>query len=382
MKNCFWTCVAACAAMLTAGCIKEEPKNNECDIVSAWVEGEEYAEFFFQPSQMRVENVPSNSNDIVFTVRTGSVLPPMAVWFELTPGATIEPASGSPQDFSQEAVEYTVRSEDGEWSRTYRVSFREAQSPSYTFSFEHVDSALNEGNNSYYNVFYEFDADGTRRDIWASGNPGVALINPAWHTWQFPTHSVDDGYQGRGVCLTTQSAGALGAMMGKPIAAGNLFIGAFNISAVLFDPLRATEFGTPIDREPVKVSGWYKYQPGAVFTDAQMNEVPGRTDVASIYAVFFRNEDAEGNSVVLDGENVWTSDLIVSKARVDTLPPTDHWTRFEMVFEGNNADPATLASLGYSMTLVFSYSKGGDLFEGAIGSSLHVDEVKVEYKEH
>jgi hypothetical protein len=169
-------------------------------------------------------------------------------------------------------------------------------------------------------------------------------------------------------------------MMHKPIAAGSLFLGSFDLNQVLVNALRATRFGIPIDKEPVRVTGYYKYQPGEKFTDANMDEVPGRTDQANIYAVFFRNQDADGNSVVLYGDNVLSSDLIVSKAQVASLPATNEWTRFEMFFEGSAADPAILANMGYSFTLVFSSSKDGDNFEGAIGSTLYIDEVEVEFK--
>ena len=131
----------------------------------------------------------------------------------------------------------------------------------------------------------------------------------------------------------------------------------------------------------MRVSGWYKYRPGEVFTNQNMEEVPGRVDKAHIYAVFYRNQDAQGNPVVLDGTNVLSSEYIVSSAHLVGLPATDEWTHFEMTFEGGTADPAVLANMGYSFTVVFSSSKDGDLFEGAVGSTLYVDEVRVEFQE-
>lgn len=365
--------------MLTS-CIKDEPANNECDILTAWVEDTDYESLFYQKGQMRVEAVPSNVSEIVFTVRSLIALPPVAVNFDVTPGATVSPASGTPQDFAAGPVTYTVTSQDGAWSRQYRVSFREADLPNYKFSFENVEEAQQESGTCVYHQFFETDALGLRHNIWASGNQGVAIIQYKWTPDKFPTKSVDDGYQGKGVCLSTQYAGDLGKMMGKPIAAGNLFLGNFNLVQVLIDPLKATEFGIPMDKEPVRVTGYYKYQPGEKFTDKNMKQVAGRTDEASIYAVFFRNTDANGNKVVLYGDNVLTSPHIVSKAEVKSLPPTDQWSRFEMFFEGEDADPAVLSSLGYNMTLVFSSSKGGAAFEGAIGSTLYVDEVEVSFE--
>ena len=111
-----------------------------------------------------------------------------------------------------------------------------------------------------------------------------------------------------------------------------------------------------------------------------MNVVPGRTDEASIYAVFYRNTDADGKEVKLYGDDVLTSPHLVKKAVVASLPPTNEWTRFEMFFEGNEPDDALFASRGYNMSLVFSSSKEGASFEGAIGSTLYVDEVKVYFE--
>ena len=373
--------VLSCVALLMTSCIKDEPLNTECDIIKAWVEGEQYADNFYQPSQMRIDNIPTTETEIIFSVRSLISLPKMAVFFDITPGATLEPASGSVQDFSQGPVTYTVTSEDGSWQRKYKVIFREANLPKFLFSFENVgEGKAYEGSSSTYNIFYEVDQFGEHHNIWASGNAGVALVQPDWTPEKFPTYSTPNGYSGKGVCLNTQYAGDLGKMMEKPIAAGNLFLGQFDLMSVLTDPLKATIFGIPIDREPVRVTGYYKYKPGETFTDQKMNVVPGRTDEASIYAVFYRNEDEAGNKIQLYGNDVLSSPYILKKAQVAQLPPTDQWTRFEMFFEGGDGENSLVENRGYNFTLVFSSSKDGAAFEGAIGSELYIDEVEVSFE--
>lgn len=364
--------------LMCTSCIKDELPNTECDITSAWVEGDEYAENFYEPSQMRLENISTTENELVFTVRSLISLPKsMPLYFNITPGATISPANGSPQDFTQGPVTYTVTSQDGSWKREYTVVFKEASLPTFTFSFENYETK--ESSSNYYHEFYEIDQTGMRQNIWASGNLGAILIKYNSQAEDQPTYSTPDGYKGRGVCLNTQYAGELGKAFGKPIAAGNLFIGRFILENVLIDALKATQFGRPIDRVPVRVTGYYKYQPGSVFTNKEMQEVPGRVDEASIYAVFYRNKDAQGNDVYLYGDDVLSSPYIVRKAQVATLPPTNEWTRFEMFFEGSDADEALLAAQGYNMTLVFSSSKDGASFEGAVGSVLYIDEVAISF---
>lgn len=371
------------AAVLAMACIvscsKDTPKNSECDITSAWVDGAQYEQYFYNKADMRHDNIASSDEEIVFWVKSLGALPQMPVSFSITEGSTINPANGSLQDFSAGAVTYTVTAEDGNHSRQYKVVFKERQAIVDTmtlYSFEHAET-LEKG--ATYHVFYEINPYGQRENIWASGNAGFAVVHSDYTPEQYPTSQTPNGYQGKGLCLTTRDAGYLARLMHKPIAAGNLFIGSFDGSMVMSNPLRCTVFGLPVNRQPVKVAGYYKYQPGAEFTNANMDIVPGRTDEANIYAVFFRNQNAAGESIHLYGDDVLTSPYIVTKAQVASLPATSEWTRFEMTFDGGSVDASVLAAFGYSWTLVFSSSKGGDSFEGAIGSTLYIDEVEVTY---
>ena len=107
-----------CCCMIS--CIKDEAPNNECDIESAWVEGAELEKLFYKPADMRQENISSTETSITFIVRSMAMVPTeIPVNFNITSRATIEPASGSLQDFTKGPVTYTVTSEDGQWERTY-----------------------------------------------------------------------------------------------------------------------------------------------------------------------------------------------------------------------------------------------------------------------
>jgi hypothetical protein len=382
--------VALCCWCMSS-CIKDEAPNKECDIESAWVEGEEYEQYFYQPSDMRKESISSAVTNIVFSVRSLLSLPTqIPLKLKITDGATIEPANGSPQDFTKGPVTYTVTSEDGQWQRTYDVIFTEASLPAEKFSFEHVeiltDITLLGGVNEMH-VFYELTNDGTPKYCWATGNQGTSLVTDGSKPEDFPTYSTPDGKEGRGVCLNTQSAGAMGEWIKKPIAAGSLYLGKFVVEHVLSDALRATQFGVPNSKEPIRITGWYKYKPGKDFTDKDMKVIPGRTDEASIYAVFYLNTDADGNSYVLDGhdmedfDELFKNQQVYKVARVQSLPATDTWTRWEMFFEGKDVPYDIVAAQGFNLALVFSSSKYGAQFEGAIGSTLYIDEVEVSYEE-
>ena len=96
-----YACYIALMAILLNSCIKDEPKNMECDILEAWIEGDGLAQYFSQTTDMRISDVPSSTDLLTFIVRQRAALPPMPINFKLTPGATISPESGSVQDFSK-----------------------------------------------------------------------------------------------------------------------------------------------------------------------------------------------------------------------------------------------------------------------------------------
>ncbi len=362
----------------------------ECDILSAWVEGEENEQYFYNTNQMSKNDLSSIDNNIVFLVRSMLELPKqMKVYFKITPGAKIEPANGSLQDFTQGPVTYTVTSEDGAWKREYKVEFKEASLPIREYNFENYEKVPYAYSNVYYHNIYELNADGKPNRIWASGNEGfsLSLIAKAWQgdsvtPEEYPTSIDTKGYKGCCLKLQTMSTGQLGESQKRPIAAGNLFFGHFNVDKVYADPLKTTEMGIPFTEEPVRLRGYYKYKIGEKFTGPDGNIIPGRTDEADIYGVLYRNTDENKKPVMLDGSNVLTSPYIVRKARVESLPETNEWTAFEMFFEGDGEiDQDLLAAQGYNLALVFTSSKEGANFIGSIGSTLWVDELDLSIKE-
>ena len=364
------------SAMLLTACIKDEPKNMECDVLEAWVEGDDLAPYFSQKTDMRISDVSSSTQRLTFTVWQRAGLPAMPVKFALTPGATITPANGSVQDFSKGPVEYTVTSEDGQWHRTYTVEFRETMLPTNRYDFEQFELSAN---GKYYVWYYQPDGGG-KEYIWASGNDGFMIASPNAAAVDYPTVPDADGVDGYCIKLTTRSTGSWGRMFKKPIAAGNFFLGAFDTQYALTNTLKTTQMGIAYTKQPVKVTGYYKYSPGETFTDKDFNEVKDRTDEPSIYSVLYVNHDAQGNEIMLHGDDVLSSPYIVSKAQVASVPPTSEWTPFEMTFEGTTPiDADLLAKRGYNLALVFSSSKTGDTFEGAVGSTLYIDKVEITF---
>lgn len=370
----------ACFASMAVGCFKDEPLNSECDIEQVYLSVENPGELFFRDNDTLI-TLSSVEMKAVFHVRAGSDLTALAPRFTLSPGASISPADGIPQDFSAGPVTYVVSSADGRYSRSYSVSFLlpELQSENAVYEFENP-YVVESGQMSYY-AWTDVTPSGESLFNWATANPAFVLALAGKKDVSFddfPTSVLSDGRSGKGVRLMTKSTGAFGRLFGKPIAAGNLFIGSFVSELAATKPLEATRFGRPTDLAPKSFEGFYKYRAGDVFTDAQMNEIEGRTDQCSIYAVLYRNEDANGNEVVLNGADVLTSPFLVARAVVSGLAQCDEWTLFhaDFVYDAE-VDRDILANKGYSLALVFSSSAGGDDFEGAVGSVLCIDSVSL-----
>lgn len=364
--------VVAVVCTLLTGCFKDEPANSECDITAAWVHVDDPSQAFFSLSDTLV-SVQSDKSRIEFNVKKGTDLTAMSPLFAITDGATIVPASGSTHDFSEgRQVNYRVTSEDGAWHRDYTVEFvpeRRFDGNVICFDFEQY---------SLDGKCYVW-SDPNPYCTWATGNAGFAIARSGAEPDEYPSVPMANGHDGAAVALETRDTGNIGAMGNMRLAAGNLFLGTFDVTnAITGNALVSTKFGVRFDRKPLKLMGYYTYQPGAKYQDENGNEVVDVKDSAAIYAVMYRNHDTEGNEIVLDGSNIQSSNHIVGKARMGKIEPTSEWTPFEIEFNyTSEIDPQLLHNYGYNLTIVFSSSKDGDLFKGAIGSKLCIDTVRL-----
>lgn len=299
--------------------------------------------------------------------------------FTLTPGATIDPPSGTIRDFNTPQL-YVVTSEDGNWTKEYIVTC-EINKIQTEYDFEHFEVVI--GGSKSYHEFYEVitGMEDIQR-IWGSANSGFHLTAPFGAGPElYPTYADPEGKDGYCARLTTCSTGSLGSLVKKPLAAGNLFIGTMGEISLKGDPLEATHFGRPFSYTPTYLTGFYKYKAGEVFTDGSKKVLPDRTDTFDIYAMLFETDD---EVKWLDGTNSLTSPNLISIARFtpEDRKETDEWTYFTLPFEylpGKSIDPEKMSNNQYSISVVFSSSIDGAVFEGAVGSTLMVDEVKLLY---
>lgn len=372
MKKKIWCLFALVATICLTGCIKDEPLNAECDILEVSVSVDNPEAMFFQLTDT-LKRVKSDDDVLLFQVRSHTDITHMAPVFKLTEGATITPESGSVHDFSAGNVKYVVTSQDGQWKRTYEVGF---YTPVSVTEYDFENYELDAKYQKFY-VWYENDGN-QRENIWATGNAGFFIANNSKEASEYPTVPDANGIDGQCLLLRTLDTGPLGKMTGRPIAAGNMFLGKFNAELAMTDALHATEMGVPFNSVPLKLTGYYKYQPGPQFKNKQQKILENVTDSADIYSVLYRNHDDEGNAVVLYGDNVLTSPLIVRKARIEKVETSSDWVYFEIEYETlGDIDEQLLAERGYNLALVFSSSIHGDQFEGAVGSTLYIDKVRI-----
>lgn len=187
---------------------------------------------------------------------------------------------------------------------------------------------------------------------WATGNDGVVTMKSS------NSVPLEDGRDGYSVQLSTVSITMVG------YAAGNLFIGEYNTN--MSDPASSVKFGRPYSgARPVKLSGWYKYAPGATMrTDAKIPADRTLTsDECEIYVKLWSGDTLIGEGSFVDNKNV------------------SEYTKFECPI--NYVDETKRPD---KITIVATSSRYGGEFEKtsvvgqlAEGSTLWVDDFELSY---
>lgn len=405
----------ALAYLALTSCLKDEAPNGECDIISASAGVADPKTTFFQLSDTLA---PINADFLASVIQFQRVTPwadltAAAPTFTISDGATLFPPSGTVRDFSNDTTQvYFVIAEDeqtlfrelssngrpiepqlieaskaGRHIRTYGVQYKHTETEPadiVEYDFEHYFLEPKKG--KYYEWSDPF-ADGTSRAVanWATANVAFATARGSAKPEEYPTIPL----QGKGIdgtdCvkLTTCDTGSFGHMFGMPLAAGNMFLGTFNMAIALTNTMKATRMGenSTLERKPLRLTGFYKFRPGAQMQDPKGNPCDGE-DKPAIYSLVFRNHDESGAPVVIFGDEVYSSPYIVGRADVtEWQKNTTEWVPFSLEFQWREPlDPALLASKGYSYTIVLSSSKDGASFSGAIGSELLVDGMRLYFE--
>ncbi len=383
---------------LLSGCIQDEPMNAECDIEYASVSVENPTDIFYHDYDT-LQTISTVTDSIGFLVRRTAQVGMLPLTLQATEGARVlivdgneevPFVNGTPLDFSNEQKHrFKVVSQDGGWSRTYEVKVVRDSNFDYdhmymTFDFEQYSL---ESGNKYY-VWKETDPIATgywigNDPMWKNGNPGYKLSVSSAKPEDYPSAPIAGGGPDGSDCvkLVTRDTGAFGRMVNYRLASGSMFIGEFDVANALKDALAATLFGVPFKHRPTRISGWFRYIPGPHFQNRDGVILPDSIDQPDFYAVMYRNQDAEGHEVRLNGADILINPHIVAMAR---LPHpnhglTDEWQYvvLDMVYR-EELDPELLENNGYSFTVSVASSYRGGEFEGCVGNTLYVDAITVE----
>ena len=178
--------------------------------------------------------------------------------------------------------------------------------------------------------------------FWTTGNPAADItilgLKPPVTVYRVGNDSSRTGFA---AMLETKKFRVSSA---EDVTAGGLAIGNFKPN--ITNPGESLKFGKPFKDKVKKVSGYYKYFPGASEKGV---------DSAGIYAL-----------MMMDQETIAIDRLITS----DTA---SEWTLFELDLNYNPSDSTNKLSIS------FGSSEGGPDLRGEVGSTLYVDDLSVEY---
>lgn len=189
---------------------------------------------------------------------------------------------------------------------------------------------------------------------WSTGNEGVTLGGNS------NSVGVSDSYSGLAAQL--QIVEVTMFVFVKVKAAGNIFIGSYKTNAQ--DPASSVTFGRDYSgARPTKLSGYFKYQPGATMSDGSVPSEKLEKDECDIYI------------------QLWSGGETIGEGHFITNETVSEYTHFEIPIEYTvtNKRPDKIA-------IVATSSRYGGYFDGmnvigqlAIGSTLWVDDFELSY---
>lgn len=322
----------------------------------------DHAEVISQPV-IEGTNISFMVSDAILPEDLAALVPTI----QISDKATISPASGVAQDFSNPVI-YTVTSEDGITTVTYTVSVAGKVVKYSLDEWEEIPA----GKSVYYTP--------NPTNQLTTSNEGAKTLVGLGFKGGFPVLQTDDAYEGASaaqlVTLYTKGTGLLS--FAPALTSGTLYTGRFQLDYV--NQLNSTKFGIMCDKKPLLFRGYYKYTPGELYIDGSdknnIIEHPELTDQCSIRGVLYEVAD---ESETLTGNTIGDSPKIVANAQLEDGTAKAEYTPFNLEFvwdEGKSYD----ATKKYKLALICSSSKDGDTFNGAAGSTLFVDELEVVFE--
>lgn len=346
----YFILLSSIAALLFTSCVKEDyfGKSGLKKIIS-----------FTLPDQLGSTYINHDSLIIRIVVSEEAnikALKPQAL--TISNFAGISPGKGQEMDFSVPVV-YTVTAEDGSIAQ-YKV-FTTTDAPRIQLP--------NSGFNQWYTTTsgYMQIGAGPGDTIWCTGNEGVITMGSA-NT--IPLKINNDTV----ARLETIKLGALALLVGQGVAAGSMFTGTFKLN--ISNPAESPRFGTPFIARPDSFCVRFRYIPGEQMINGFGTFIPGKDSVE--IAVLLEDRSA----------TPWKR---VATAWYRTDQATPDWSLLQLpLFYGQPVNPpnyqvpakgiwGTGDEKPTHISVIFSSSARGAVFQGAPGSELLINDFRLIY---
>ncbi len=183
---------------------------------------------------------------------------------------------------------------------------------------------------------------------------------------EFPVLELKEGYKGSGVKLISRPPVGGKAAFAPKLLAGSLYSGLVVGNKMSQNP---AYFGHSWKYEPTQLKLFYKYKAG----DQAINGLVGN-DKGAVNAVLY---DISYDESYLDKKTIKNSDRIVLQA-YKQLEDVADWTELILDFKPVNQSlykQLDMTKRKYRLAIIFSSSAKGDVFIGALGSTLCIDEL-------
>ncbi len=331
---------------------------------------------FSLSNQVGVVNIDHEAMMITVLVDESSDLSALVVTgIEVSSFATVSPSLGETVDFS-EPVAFTVTAENGD-KKVYQVIVKLSQ-------------AEIQLSNSDFEEWYEVSGSkvylepGSSKEstIWASGNPGVVTLGAP----NVIRSGNEDDYH---VLLKTVEL-PLGAILNQGIGAGSMFTGSFQLN--LSNPVASARFGVSYSARPTEFSVKYKYSPGPVVKNGKLQALSNVSDSCDIGIILTDRSVEPYKQVAIawfrSGKNVTEWQTLQIAFEYGTIVSPEPYEMPKDVYISENGSvrlvPVVFGSGDEKpthITVVFASSHRGDYFEGAPGSELYIDELRLIYGE-
>jgi len=272
----------------------------------------------------------------------------------------VSPDIGEANDFTS-PVTYTVVAEDGsaaEYTVTVKQEGSEPQLDNSSFD-------------NWYTTPKGYQEPGLdANSIWATGNAGTVTLGSPNIT------PLEINGNDRAAKLVTLDLGNLAGVLGQRMGAGSLFTGKFQLD--IANPLNSTKFGIPFTARPKKFSVKYAYSPGSPYLNKN-GQTLAKKDSCDIYLLL---ENRDGPEV----KRIATAWFRSGEEKIDQF----YTITVDLVYGtlGANVPAYQKPANGLygaanekvtHLTVVFSSSYNGALFEGGTNSTLVVNDFNLIY---